>query len=158
MTSTRPVRSIVLLGLLLGGWSACSSAILLGSPVSKTADGWAITVDQIKQGPNEYVGEVSTIIPEEGEKFIWVMMHVKNDAPQEQTFVYESCRMEAKGVSRPPAIVDRHAEITRQAADPEEAYEAGHQRTRELIFKFPEEQRPTRLKCGAIVVPIPAAR
>jgi hypothetical protein len=157
MTSTRPVRSIVLLGTCLCGLSACTS-VLLNTPVSKTGDGWSITLSEVKEGPDEYVGEVSTIIPEEGEKFIWTLVTVKNDGAQEQTFAYETCMLQGPGVSRPPAILDRHAELQHSAADPEEAYEPGVQRVRELIYKFPKAQRPTRMKCGTIVLPIPTKK
>jgi hypothetical protein len=85
------------------------------------------------------------------------LLTVKNDSPQEQTFSYEACTLDGKGASRQPAVVDRHAERP-SAADLSEAIDPGQERTRELIYKFPKEARPTRMKCGSVVLPIPAPR
>lgn len=157
MVSTRPFRTILTLAISLTAVSACSSAILLKAPVSKAGEGWNLTLTQVKEGPDEYIGEVVTLTPESGEKFIWTLLTVKNDSPQEQTFSYEACTLDGKGASRQPAVVDRHAERP-SAADLSEAFDPGQERTRELIFKFPKDARPTRMKCGAVVLPIPAAR
>lgn len=156
MSSLRPVRTIFMAGLVLGGFSACSS-VFLNAPVSKNAEGWVVTLSQVKQGPDEYVGDYVQFTPDKGERFVWTILTVKNELGQEQTFSYEACRLEGKGASAQPMVVDRNAELN-SAADNSEAYEPGQERTRKLIFRFPGDQRPTRMKCGAIVLPIPASR
>lgn len=156
MTSMRPVSTIVLVGMWLGGFSACSS-VLLNTPVSKTAEGWVVTLGHVKEGPNEYVGEESGLTAGKGAKLIWTLLTVRNESGQEQTFSYEACVLDAKEQAVHPAIVDRHAEVN-SAADRSESFHPGQERTRQLIYTYPKDQRPTRMKCGAILLPIRAPR
>jgi hypothetical protein len=156
MSTMRPVSTMVLVGMWLGGFSACSS-VLMNAPVSKNAEGWVVTLSQAKEGPDEYVGEAAGVTPREGEKFIWTLVTVKNEGSQEQTFSYEACVLEGKGESRQPLIIDRNAEVN-AAADGSEPFAPGQERTRKLIYKYPKDQRPTRMKCGTIMLPIQKPR
>ena len=156
MRSMRPVSTMVLVGMWLGGFSACSS-VLMNTPVSKNADGWVVTLSQVKEGPDEYVGEAAGVTPREGEKFIWTLVTVKNEGGQEQTFSYDACLLSGKSEARQPLIIDRNAEVN-SAADGSEPFTPGQERTRKLIYKYPKDQRPTRMKCGEIVLPIPGPR
>jgi hypothetical protein len=153
MTSMRYANTALLLGLWLGGFSACST-VLMSTPVSKKAEGWSVTLSQVKEGPNEYEGEVVTLASAPGEKLIWTLLTVQNEAGQEQTFSYEDCVLSGKDQSRKPEVVARHGG-TNSAVDRAEAIEPGQARTRQLIFEYPKEQHPTRLTCGPIVLPIP---
>jgi hypothetical protein len=156
MRSMRPLSTIVLVGIWLGGFSACTS-VLLNTPVSKTAEGWVVTLGQVKEGPDEYVGEGSGLSAGPNEKLIWALLTVRNDAAQEQEFSYASCVLDAKEQALRPAIVDRHAEVA-SAADRVEAFLTGQERTRQLIYTYPKDERPTRMMCGKIVLPFPKPR
>ena len=158
MRSMRPVSTMVLLGMWLGGFSACSSALLMNTPVSKSAEGWAITLAQVKAGPDEYIGEGGVnVTAGTDETLIWTLVTVKNESSEEQTFSYDTCVLDWKGEARQPLVVDRHAEIN-MAVDRSEAIAPGQERTRQLIYTYPEKQRPTRMKCGKIVLPVQAPR
>jgi hypothetical protein len=149
---------MVLLGLSLGGFSACSSALLMSTPVSKTADGWGVTLSQVREGPSDYVGEGGVLVTADiGEKLIWTLVTVRNASGEEQTFSYEACVLEGKATARRPRVVDRHEEIN-TAADRAEAIPPGQERTRQLIYGFPEDQRPVRMKCENIVLPVHGPR
>lgn len=152
MMSMRTVSKGLLACVLLGGFSACST-VLMSTPVSKNADGWAVTLSQVKEGPNEYVGEVVTLAPTTGEKLIWTLVTLRNELGQEQTFSYEGCILGGKGQARQPDVVARHGG-TNAAVDRAEAFEPGQERTRQLIYEYPKDQRPTYMKCGTIVLPI----
>jgi hypothetical protein len=162
MRSMRPVSTMVLLGMWLVGFSACSSALLMTTPVSKSADGWGITLGQVKEGPDEYIGEGGVrVTSDSGEKLIWTLVTVKNDSGEEQTFSYDTCALEGKGVTRQPMVVGRPAEAAVEvnaAADRSEAIAPGQDRARQLIYTFPKDQRPTRMKCGKIVLPVQGPR
>jgi hypothetical protein len=158
MRSIRPVSTIVLVGMWLSGFSACSSALLMNTPVSKSVDGWGITLGQVKEGPDEYIGEGGIrVTSDAGEKLIWTLVTVKNESGQEETFSYDTCVLEGKGVSRQPQVVDRHAEVN-AAVDRSEAIAPGQERTRQLIYAYPNDQRPTRMKCDKIVLPVQGPR
>ncbi|HEX7501254.1 MAG TPA: hypothetical protein VF524_13265, partial [Polyangia bacterium] len=79
----------------------------------------------------------------------------------EQTFSYDTCVLEGKGVSRQPLVVGRPAEPAAEvnaAADRSESIPPGQERTRQLIYAYPEKQRPTRMKCDKIVLPVQGPR
>ncbi len=162
MKSTRFVGTMVLLGMCLGGLSACSSALLMNTPVSKHADGWAITLGEVKSGPDEYIGQGGVnVTAGTDETLIWALVTVKNESSEEQTFSYDTCVLEWNGEARQPLVVDRHADVNaevNEAADRSEAIAPGQERTRQLIYTYPKDQRPTRVRCGNIVLPIPARR
>jgi hypothetical protein len=149
---------MALLGVWIVGFSACSSALLMSTPVSKTADGWGVTLSQVREGPSDYVGEGGVLVTADtGEKLIWTLVTARNESNEEQTFSYDACVLEGKGVARRPRVVDRHEEIN-AAADRAEAIAPGQERTRQLIYAFPEDQRPTRMKCDNIVLPVRGPR
>ncbi len=157
MKSMRGVNTMFLLGAWIGGFSACSS-ILMNTPVSKRADGWVVTLGQVKEGPDEYVGEGGVEFhPEIGEKFIWMVLTVHNEAAEEQTFSYDACTLTEKGQGTEPLVVARHPDVN-SAADRSEAFAPGQERTRQLVFRYPKDQRPTRVKCATIVLPIQGPR
>ena len=162
MRSMRPVSTMILLGMSLGGFSACSSALLMTTPVSKQADGWGITLGQVKEGPDEYIGEGGVrVTSDAGEKLIWTLVTVKNESGEEQTFSYDTCSLEGKGVACKPLVVGRPAEAEAEvntAADRSEAIAPGQDRARQLIYSFPKDLRPTRMKCDKIVLPIQGPR
>ena len=156
MRSMRPVGTMVLVGMWLGGFSACST-VLMNTPVSKSADGWVVTLGQVTKGPDEYVGERVVMNPGTGDALIWTVVTVRNESTQEETFSYEACVLEAKGEARQPLIVDRHADEN-SIADRSEPFDPGQERTRRLIYTFPKNQRPTRMRCGKIVLPVQGPR
>ncbi len=156
MRSMRPVSTMVLVGMWLGGFSACST-VLTNTPVSKSADGWGVTLGQVTQGPDEYVGERVVLNPGKGETLIWTVVTVRNESAQEETFSYDACVLDGKGEAREPLTVDRNADVS-STADRSEAFDPGQERTRRLIYTFPKDQRPTRMRCGKILLPIPGRR
>ena len=146
MRSIHPVSTMVLLGMWLGGFSACSSALLMNTPVSKSAEGWGITLSQAKEGPDEYVGEGGVRVTSDvDEKLIWTLVTVKNESAQEETFSYDTCALEGKSATRQPLVVGRPAEATAEvnaAADRSEAIAPGQDRARQLIYSYPKDERP----------------
>jgi hypothetical protein len=129
----------------------------MNTPVSKRADGWAITLSQAKEGPDQYLGETVDLRPEKGEKFIWALITVHSDLTDEQTFSYDTCTLSDKGQVADPLVVARYPEVN-SAADSSEAFAPGQERTRQLIYRYPKEQLPTRMKCGTVVLPIKWSR
>ena len=162
MRFMRPNSTMVLVGMWLGGFSACAPALLMNAPVSKNADGWAITLSQVKAGPDEYIGEGGVRVNSDAdERLVWTVVSVKNQGSEEQTFSYETCSLEGKTVARQPVVIGRPAEPGAEvnaAADRSEAIPPGQDRTRQLVYSFPKDERPARMKCGEIVLPIPGPR
>jgi hypothetical protein len=162
MRSTRPISTAILVGTLFGGLSACAPALIMNAPVSKHADGWAITLGQIKAGPDEYIGEGGVNVTSgTDETLLWTLVTVKNEGSEEQTFAYDTCVLDWNGEARQPLVVGRPAEPGAEvnvAADRSEAIAPGQERVRQLIYTYPKTQPPTRMRCGKVVLPIKAKR
>jgi hypothetical protein len=157
MRSMRSVSTIFSLGVCLGGFSACTSA-LLNTPVTKKGEGWTVTLSEVKEGPDEYIGEGAVNLrANEGEKFIWAVVTVKSEQAAEQPFEYDTCTLGGgeKGIA--PFVVARHPDIL-IPADRSEDFAPGQERTRQLIYRYPKDSVPPRMKCGAIVLAIPKPR
>jgi hypothetical protein len=127
--------------------------------VSKTADGWTITLGEVKDTPDEYVGEGGVLVaPGDDQKLIWTLVTVRSNLTQEETFSWETCVLAGGGEARQPAVVAHRAGEVNTSADRSEAFDPGQERTRQLVYTFPKDRRPTAVKCGTIALPIPAAR
>ena len=159
MNTRRFFGTGILTLVCLGGVSACS-AVLMNKPLSKSSDGWGITLSEAKEGPDEYVGEGGILIaPGEGQELIWALVTVRNEGAQEQTFSYDTCVLSGPGQAFRPLVVDRHAQTEfNQPSDKAEAIEPGQERTRKLIFPYPKGRRPTAMKCGTIALALPVSR
>ncbi len=154
MRSMRSLNTIILVGIWLGGVSACTT-VLMNTPVSKRADGWVLTLSQVKQGPNDYEGEGGVLLSAgDNQRLIWTDLTVRNEGGQEQTFSYETCLLVGKDQARQLMVVSRREE-TNVGVDREEAFEPGQEHMRQLVYSYPKDQRPTALRCGAILLAIP---
>lgn len=159
MKSMTSLFAPVLLGTCVFAGAACAPAILMSTPVSKNGEGWTITLGQVKEGPNEYIAEGGVGVEAgDDQKLVWTLLTVRNDGAMDETFSYDTCLLTGPGQSRPPAVVDRHSGEVNSAADMAEAIARGEERTRQLVYTYPKEQRPTTLRCGAVVLPIKPAR
>ncbi len=156
MRSVQSVGAILGVGVWLGGIPGCGPALLMNTPVSKTADGWEITLRQVKEGPDEYIGEGGILVaPGDGQKLVWALVTVRNGGAREDEFSYDTCVLSGPGQAFRPLVVDRHADPeVNSPADKVESFAPGREITRQLVFPYPKEQRPSSVKCGAIALPI----
>jgi hypothetical protein len=160
MNAMRPVSTTILVGMWLVGIAACSPAILMSTPASKTAEGWSITLSQVKDGPDEYIGEGGILVaPADSQTLIWAVMTFRNDSGQEQEFSYDSCVISGPGEAFKPLVIDRHADPeVNSPADKAETYDPGQERTRQLVFPYPKDKRPKTIKCETVAFPIQGPR
>jgi hypothetical protein len=159
MKSMTSFLKIGLLGTWVCAGVACAPAILMSTPVSKSGDGWAFTLGEVKEGPNEYIAEGGVgVEPGDDQKLIWTVLTVRNDGALEETFSYDTCLLSGPGQSRPPSVVNKREGEVNSALDMAEAISKGQERKRELIYTYPKDQRPTSMRCGSVVLPIKVAR
>jgi hypothetical protein len=95
--------------------------------------------------------------PGKGDALIWALVTVRNESAQEETFSYDACVLQGRGEARQPLAVDRNADVN-ATADRSESFDPGQERTRRLIYTFPKDQRPARMRCGKIVLPVQGPR
>jgi hypothetical protein len=143
----------LLADLFLGG---CGT-VLASGPITQRADGWAITLLELRDGPNGYARGNITYTPARHQRFLWVTATFRNDAPAVRDFSYDACALDAGDEIFLPVIVDR-ALFANAPTDGVESYQPGEERKRKLAFSYPDERMPTHLRCGASVIAFPRLR
>jgi hypothetical protein len=159
MKSRTSLFTTMLLGTCVCAGAACSPAILMSTPVSKSGEGWALTLGEVKEGPNEYIAEGGVgVEPGDDQKLIWTLLTVRNDGAMEESFSYDTCLLIGPGQSRPPSVVSKREGEVNQALDMAEAISKGQDRTRQLVYTYAKDLRPTMMKCGTVGLPIKTPR
>lgn len=156
-TSGQPRAYVIpLVAIVLASFSACST-VLMNTPMYQRTDGWTITLSQVRDGPDTYPTPQIHYDPGKGEKFIWTLVTVRNDLSSVRTFSYDACDLDGDGQTFLPVLVDRHTFLN-ALTDKTESFDPGQERTRQLIYSYPKNSRPTRVQCGPIAFPVPQAR
>jgi len=147
---------------------ALSAILLAGSPLAGCAhtvfeqrtdlhgDGWTVTVRKVTDGPNTFNTGNINYKPESGERFIWVVLTVHNDEQQARKFAFDRCDLDSGNDAMVPTKVDHDLSIgydTDMDHEPEIA--AGDSIDRRLMFVYPKDRSPTRLRCAPMTLPLP---
>jgi hypothetical protein len=144
------------IALSLLGSLGCST-VLMNRPSSQRADDWTVTVTEVTEGPNTYPTGGITYRPGSDESFIWASVTIRNELNAARTFSYDACDLDSGSQTYLPVLVDRDTMI-HALTDKVESFDPGESRGRRLIFSYPEDSRPTRMRCGPMTIPIPNAR
>jgi hypothetical protein len=126
----------------------------MSTPIHQQSDHWAITLEQIQEGPNVYPAGRISYLPGSGEKFIWTMVTVRNEANAIRMFSYDACALDFDGQIFLPVLVSEGSYI-KGPADKTESFKPGQARTRQLIYSYPAKIRPARVQCGPITFRVP---
>jgi len=130
--------------------SACAVTLVYG-PIESNADEWKLVLVKLRRGPDSYKTSSGYIEPESGAWFLWLDVRLKNETASTRRFNYESCDLDAGEHRVLPSIV--HVDPDSEAPDWEKL-EPSEEITRTLIFSYPDGRMPTRLKCGALSIPL----
>lgn len=129
--------------------AACAHSVL-GQPVAATGGAWSIEVDNVLVGQDQFGTATRTFTPERGLRFIWVNVKLVNTSQQKRRFNWDRCDLDDAHEAYVPSLVTRRGAIAPEV----EIVEPGGRLERLLIFTFPEEKWPTRLKCGDVNLPL----
>ena len=140
----------VCLGVLaLGG---CGT-VLYDVPATQRSDDWTITIKRLKDGPNSFPMGTVNFVPAEG-RLLYLTVSVRNDAATKREFSYDACDLDAGADVALPGIIDRDAGIN-ALADKVESFDPGEERGRRLIYTYPANGFPTRVRCAHATFPLP---
>src|SRR3954471_731967 len=85
--------------------AASCATTLVKQDIRRQSDGWTVTFHELTDGPNGYTARNSTQFePKSGERFLWVVLSVHNDARAPREFSFDSCGLDmggGNGVSLP---------------------------------------------------------
>ena len=137
------LRLLPLAIVLLGG---CATS-LLKQDIQRQSDGWTVVFREFLDGPNGFTNRGGTeFVPPSGERYLWVVLSVRNDAGSARAFNFDSCGLELGEQQSLPLYVGLNlgtsASVTKT---PEIA--AGEEITRKLAFSYPKDRLPARLSC-----------
>jgi len=132
---------------------------LMKEDIRRQSDGWTVTFHELRDGPNGYTSRDSTnYTPKSGERFLWVVLSVRNDGSGPREFTFDSCGLElaGEGVSVPLYVGLNMGTTAQVSPTPELA--AGEEITRKLAFGYPEKKLPQKLVCFGNEIPLVAHR
>jgi hypothetical protein len=157
------MRAAIRIGLLAswvataGALAGCAQSVLVIRDVTLRGDAWSMVVDRMTDGPDGFVTSgfgATRYYPEKGERFFWVRVKVRNDAPVARQFNFDRCDLDLADRGIVPGVVAT-APVTFKA-DRVETVAAGDSIDRYLIFSYPLAATPTRLSCAPMVARLPA--
>jgi hypothetical protein len=139
--------------------SACTKVLVL-RPTASRAEQWKLVVFA-QEGRNRYrvrtayTEPVRTtyIEPESGARFISFDVRLTNEASAARGFKYDRCDLDAGQERILPSIVVMENPGGMEAPE-YELLAPGQEVTRRLVFAYPDGDAPTRLQCGALVIPL----
>jgi hypothetical protein len=144
------MRLALLPMLLIAG---CATT-LVEQDIQRQSDGWTVVFHKLADGPDGFTSrDAVNYHPTSGQRFLWVTLSVRNDAPSARQFRFDNCGLDQGGTAYLPLYVGMNfgtqAEIT---AAPELA--AGEEITRKLAYGYPEGKLPDRLLCSGNEIPL----
>jgi hypothetical protein len=145
----------VLLSVFALCLSGCSRTII-NHPINRVGDGWTLVIREVTDGPNS-VDEGNIILePKDGERFIWVILTLRNDEPRPRTFNFDRCDLDMGTKTVVPSTVT-HDMLIGYASEMNRAPELEPEESidRRLVFVYPQAQSPTRLRCEPMEIPLP---
>jgi hypothetical protein len=126
---------------------------VLPKPVSASAGAWSIELFEFRDGPNEYGTHSRRYLPDEGTRFLWAVLYLTNTSQEKRRFNWDRCDLDhAEDAYLPGLVLDEGF-----PGDLVEVVDPAQRLERALIFSFPEEKWPTRLRCGDVVLPLELA-
>jgi hypothetical protein len=130
--------------------SACAFTLING-PVESKTDEWKLVLVKLSRGLDQYKTSAGYIEPVSGARFLWLDVRLTNETGSTRWFNYENCDLDAGNRRVLPSIVpvgpDSEAPDLERLGPRQEI-------TRTLIFSYPDDQLPTRLQCGALLIPL----
>jgi hypothetical protein len=127
--------------------------VLYAGDASNEQDGWVLQVTQLRDGPNTFTVNHVLFFPENGTKFLWAHVIVKNNASISRRFNYQSCVLDwgpSHAIS--PRFIAYSLVLANYGVGMKIDFDAGEDKERYLGFVYPVEYLPTLLACGDNVV------
>jgi hypothetical protein len=149
----------VIAASLLPALASCfhPSRIVLDGPVRRLGDGWELTLDHVKDGPNMIdVGKIS-YFPAQGQRFLWVRITLHNPAPVPRKFSFDRCDLDLREEYVVPLEIGVTwlGNTTSGGAAREPELAANETITRLLVFSYPEDRSPRQFRCLPMTIAMP---
>ena len=129
--------------VLFGG---CATS-LLKQDMKKQSDGWTVVFHEFLDGPNGFTNRGGTgFVPPSGERYLWVVLSVRNDAATARQFNFDSCGLELGNQESLPLYVGLNIGTSASVSKTPDVA-GGEEITRKLAFAYPKDRLPSRLVC-----------
>lgn len=128
---------------------------LVKEDIRRQSDQWTVVFHELTDGPNGFTtrGAVN-IRPKSDQRFLWVVLSVKNEAAGAREFPFDSCALDlgAEGSSLPLYVGMNLGTSAETSTAP--TLDPGEEITRKVAYGYPEGQFPTRLVCFGNEIPL----
>jgi len=138
--------------------------MLCEGTVTSESDGWQLQLMDLRDGPNMHRQGNLVLFPENGAKFLWAHVILKNTAPMRRSFDFKTCVLDFGQYGIPASMIAWSLHMTNYGMATRNDYDSGEDRERYLGFAYPVEYLPRVLACGPNVIklqytnPPPTAR
>jgi hypothetical protein len=123
--------------------TGCSTA-LIKAPAAVSNGRWEIKITGLADGPGQYATAGRYWRPQDGMKYIWAEITVRNSLKTDQKFHLKRIFLYSGPKRVRPIIIDRGYIFSLQA-DPGPRLKPGESITRRLIYHMPARLRPERM-------------
>ncbi len=148
-------RKALLAPLGLFAWSACATTIFEGRKEQR-ADEWTVALTKYKDGPNSWAtGGHITYVPADGERFLWIVVTVRNDASTTRLMDFGGCGID-RGDDVALAGIVTHDLFVNTNIGSQENMAPGEELTRKLGISYPKDRWPKTFECAGVKIPLPA--
>jgi hypothetical protein len=136
--------------LLLAG---CATT-LVEQDIQRQSDGWTVVFHKLADGPNGFTTRDATDYhPGSGQRFLWVTLSLRNDAPKARQFPFDSCALNMGDTAFLPLYVGMNFGTQAEVSKTPEL-SAGEEITRKVAYGYPEGKFPDRLICFGNEIPL----
>jgi hypothetical protein len=149
------MRIVICMGGTLPFVAACGGTTLINQRIETKGNGFTLAVVEVTDGPDTYEQGLQRRVPDDGVRFLWFKIRVRNDRTTAQVFNYQRCDIDFGEHAVMPNFVDMDKIVNILVESGEEKLSPSEEVSRNLIFAFPEGKYPTRLKCGELSVRLP---
>jgi hypothetical protein len=149
----RSLLCLTLLAIAVVG-SGCAQTLMERPVPFRSDDRWSFVVKKVTDGPHGFTALNATkFVPEKNQRFLWVYLSLRNDAPTEREFDFGRCDLELGDDRSLPLWVglamSMDGEMPRKPR-----LKAGETIERKLVFGYPKDRLPTTFSCDESPAPL----
>jgi hypothetical protein len=141
--------------------TGCGTTII-NETITRQQDGWVFELVRLTDGPNSQmvsdgINSQVRYLPPDGYRFLHVFIKIRNASKQKRVFSYDACDFDDGDDAVLPTLITRYMGLASQL-DRNESFSPNEESRRLLVYPYPIDRMPTRLKCADVVFKIPSAQ
>jgi hypothetical protein len=127
--------------------ASCGGTSLLLHPLVAGSPQVSIAMNDYSDGPNSCMTGGGRVVPDDGLRFLWISLEVKNVSAAHIKFDYSKCVVDDEGRFESPGYVTSWPTgFWPETSD----LDPGEKSSRRLVYAYPKDKFPTMLDCSGV--------